>query len=220
MLSYIVIGCGRVGTELAYRLSKNGQKVCVVDQDPRAFDMLPINFRGRTLEGDALNQIVLRRSGMESADGVAVVTGSDTINAVIGHVARSVYQVPNVIVRNYDPRFRSLLEAFHLQTVASTSWGAQRIEELLYHQELRTIFSAGNGEVEVYEFTVPSAWQGRQLVEFIPAEGCCPSAITRSGRAHLPDSTFVLQQGDVVLLSATMAGAEAMRQIIDRTQEA
>jgi len=42
-----------------------------------------------------------------------------------------VYHVPNVVVRNYDPRWQPLHEAFGLQVVSSASWGAQRMEELL-----------------------------------------------------------------------------------------
>ena len=220
MGSFIVIGCGRVGSELAYRLFLSGHKVCVVDQRIKAFDSLSVEFRGRTLQGDGLNQIVLRRAGIEVADGVAVVTGSDTVNVVVGHVARTVFHVHNVVVRNYEPQNRSLFEAFQLQMVSSTSWGAQRIEELLHTQEVHTVYSAGNGEVEIYEFTVPSAWEGRTLGEFLPVEGCCPTAVTRSGRALLPDRNIILNQGDLLLLGATLEGAEAIRKQIDLAKEA
>ena len=87
----------------------------------------------------------------ERADAVAVVTDLDVLNAVVGHLARTYYHVPNVIVRNTDPRYRPILEAFGLQVVSAFSWGAQRIEEMIYHADVRAVFSAGNGEVEVYE---------------------------------------------------------------------
>ncbi len=59
--------------------------------------------------------------------------------------------MPNVVARNYDPRWRVLHEAMGLTSVSSTAWGAQRIEELLERPRLRAVFSAGNGEVELYE---------------------------------------------------------------------
>ena len=210
-MNIIVIGCGRVGSELAFRLFQKGHKVTVVDHRPAAFQTLHPDFRGRTVEGETLNQDVLRRAGMDEADGVAVVTSSDTLNAVVAQIARSVYQIANVIVRNYDPSWRSLHEAFGLQIVGSTSWGAQRIEELLYHREMRTVFSAGNGEIEVYEFTVPQAWDSRQLGDMLPKMDCAPVGLTRAGRALLPNSDTVLQQGDVVLVSATLSGITALR---------
>lgn len=104
-MNLIVIGCGRVGAELTYRLFKQGHKVCVVDLIEKTFLNLPIDFRGRTLEGDAKNQIVLRRAGVETADGVAVVTSSDTVNAVVGHVIQTYYKIPSVVVRCFDPSF-------------------------------------------------------------------------------------------------------------------
>jgi trk system potassium uptake protein TrkA len=157
-----------------------------------------------------LNQQVLRRAGIETADGLAAVTNSDSLNTVVAHAARAVFRVPNVVARNYDPRRRPLFEAFGLQVISSTSWGAQRLEELLYHGEIRTLFSAGNGEVEVYELTVPSLWAGRRMGDLF-REGVCGVAHTRAGRAALPANETILEQGDVVQVSATLEGIEWLR---------
>lgn len=213
-MKFIVVGCGRVGSELATRLFERGHKVTVIDSRPSTFLNLHPEFRGRTVEGEALNQDVLRRAGMEEADGVAAVTSSDTLNAVVAQIARSVYNITNVVVRNYDPAWRSLHEAFGMQIVSSTSWGAQRIEELLYHREMRTVFSAGNGEVEVYEFTVPESWDSRQLGDLLPESDCAPVGLTRAGQAVLPDCDTILQHGDVVLVSATLSGSTNLRKLL------
>jgi len=97
-----------------------------------------------------------------------------------------------------------------LQVISSTSWGAQRLEELLYHGEIRTLFSAGNGEVEVYELTIPSLWAGRRMGDLF-REGVCGVAHTRAGRAALPADDTILEQGDVVQVSATLEGIEWLR---------
>ena len=135
----IVVGCGRLGAELAHRLFQRGHHVTVIDQVDAAFDNLHPLFRGRTVEGEVLNQDVLRRAGIEHADGFAAVTNSDTLNAVVAHVARTVYHVPHVVARNFNPRWRPVHEAFGLQSVSSTTWGAQRIEEKLYEAEVRPV---------------------------------------------------------------------------------
>jgi trk system potassium uptake protein TrkA len=218
-MNIIVVGCGRVGAELAYRLYQKGHQVTVIDQLDTAFDNLPPDFRGRMVEEEVLNQDVLRRAGIEQADGLAAVTNSDSVNAVVAHVARAAYHVPNVVVRNYDPSWRPLHEAFGLQVISSASWGAQRLEELLYHAEIRTVFSAGNGEVEIYEFSVPEAWHGRSLQELLPEGQCLAVALTRAGRAILPSDEMLLEAGDVVLLSATADGIEVLRQQLSSAQE-
>ena len=210
-MEVIVVGSGRLGAELAYRLFEQGHKVTVVDSALSAFHNLHPEFQGRTVEGEALNQDTLRRAGIETADALAAVTSSDTLNAVVAHLARQIFHTPNVIARNYDPNLRPLMEAFEIQMVGSSSWGAQRIEELLYHREMRTVFSAGNGEVEVYEFTVPLEWDGHALQDIQPPEGCTAVALTRSGRALLPDCDTLLRAGDVVLVSATLEGIQRLR---------
>lgn len=207
----IVVGCGRVGSELAYRLYEGGHQVAVVDQVGTSFEHLSPNYRGRTIEGEVLSQEVLKRAGIEEAAGLAAVTNSDPVNAVVGHVARTVFHVPSVVVRNYDPRWLPMHEAFGLQVVSSTAWGAQRIEEMLSHPFGRTVFSAGNGEVEVYEVAIPEAWSRRRLQELLAQGECLPVAVTRAGRSMLPRGEMPLQAGDVVLVSATQRGAQALR---------
>lgn len=207
----IIVGCGRVGAELAYRLYQKGNQVVVLDTEPTAFNNLPPDFRGRTLEGEGLSQDVLHRAEIERADGLAAVTNSDSVNAVVGYVAQTVYNVPRVVVRNYDSRWHSLHEAFGLPVVSSTVWGAQRIEELLHLGDVRVVFSAGNGEVSLYEFIVPALVQGQTLSEIFPEDLCRVMAVTRDGRAMFPLDTLHLEEGDIIHLSATSASLAALR---------
>ena len=210
-MNFIVVGCGRVGAELCYHLFRNGHQVVVVDINKESFNRLHPDFRGRTLEGEGLAEGVLELAGIRDADGLAAVTNSDTLNAVVDHAARPVYNVPNIVARNYDPNLRSILEAFGLQTVGSTYWGAQRVEELLMNPTQRMVYSAGNGEVEVYEVQIPEEWTGRTLGELLqPLKNCYPVALSRAGKSSLPDTGTVLQAGDMLNFSSTFEGMGAM----------
>lgn len=210
-MKVIVVGCGRIGAQLANRLFYMGHQVTVIDIVATAFDNLDPSFRGRTLEGDVLAQDMLRRAGIETTDGLAAVTSSDSLNAVIAHIARSVYSVKNVVARNYEPRWQLLYDAFDIQAVGPSSWGAQRMEEMLSDVSLRTVFSAGNGEVEVYEVPIPGAWEGKRLGDVVNHSGCVPIALTRAGRASMPTSDTILHAGDYLHLSATFEGIECLR---------
>lgn len=207
----LIVGCGRLGAELAYRLFQRGHSVSIVDLDEQAFTKLPADFKGRFSEGSALNQDVLHRAGIEGCDSVAVVTNSDSLNAVVGHLARTMYGVPNVVVRNHDPRYKGIQEAFELQVISSLSWGAQRIEEMMYHTDVRAVFSAGNGEVEIYELSIPENCSGVSVGDLIATDLCMPVAITRAGKAILPNLKSTLQSGDILHVSATLDGVEALR---------
>lgn len=218
-MNFIVVGCGRMGAELAYQLYRQGNQVVVVDQSTNSFDNLDPDFRGRTIEGDGLAQDVLNRAGMQEADGVAVVTNSDVVNAVIGHVARSVYHIPKVIVRNYDARWQSLHDVFGSSVVSSTVWGAKRIEELLHFEDMRMVFSMGNGEVGLYEFIAPESCQGCGLYDLFPPEMCRVVSVSRAGHAILPDDEFQLHAGDVIHLSATPSNMAKLRDTLIPVEE-
>ena len=220
-MNLIVVGCGRVGAELAYRLFKGGHQVTIVDSNRQAFNRLHPDFRGRTLEGEGLAENVLDRAGIKEADGLAAVTNSDTLNAVVAHTARIYYHVPVVVARNYDPNLRPVIESFGLQTVSSTFWGAQRVEELLINPAQRVVYSAGNGEVEVYEVSIPESWNGRTLKELLdPLKNCFAVAITRAGRSSLPDLGMVLQTGDMLNFSSTYDGIGALTSRLSGKAEA
>jgi trk system potassium uptake protein len=208
-MNFIVVGCGRVGAELSYHINKD------------AFNRLHPDFRGRTLEGEGLAEGVLERAGIQEADGLAAVTNSDTLNAVVAHAARTVYNVPNVVARNYDPNLRTVIEAFGLQIVGSTYWGAQRVEELLMNPLQRMVYSAGNGEVEVYEVRIPDEWDGRTLEELLePLDQCYPVALSRAGRSSLPEPGMKLETGDLLDVSSTFEGIGALTARLSQKAEA
>lgn len=215
----IVVGCGRHGAELAQRLSMSHHTVVVLESDEREFKNLPADFHGRMVAGEPLDKDVLHRAGIEQADGMAVVTRSDSLNAVIAHIARTVYNVPHVVTRNFHPRWRPLHEAFGLQVVSSTDWGVQRIEEMLYHEEIRLVFSAGNGEVEIYEIVIGDKWQGHTIEDLLPEGQAIAIALSRGGRATLPSPDTVLEKDDALQVSATMEGIGVLRHRLAPSQE-
>jgi len=220
-MNYIIVGCGRVGAELCYHLFKSGHQVVVVDSKRESFNRLHPDFRGRTLEGEGLAESVLERAGIQEANGLAAVTNSDTLNAVVAHTARIFYNVPNVVARNYDPNLRSVIEAFGLQTVGSTYWGAQRVEELLINPSQKVVYSAGNGEVEIYEVLIPETWNGKTLGDLMnPIRQCYPVALSRAGRASLPETGTKLQSGDLLNVSSTFEGIGALTERLSKKAEA
>jgi trk system potassium uptake protein len=217
-MKIVIVGCGRMGAELARRLFQRGHEISVVDPDKASFSHLAADFEGRINEGEPINRDVLHRAGIERADAVAVVTDSDVLNAVVAHLARTYYNVPKVVVRNTDPRYRAIHESYGLQVISALSWGAQRIEEMLYHSDIRAVFSAGNGEVEIYEVVVPETWKGRKVSDLVPSGEGVPVSVTRAGRAVLPATDFSLESGDVVHISATLEGIEALRDRVNTTR--
>ncbi|MFA5338299.1 MAG: NAD-binding protein [Candidatus Omnitrophota bacterium] len=95
----IIVGCGRVGSELAKLLSNEGHDVVVIDKSPSSFDRLGGTFNGITLVGNGFDQDLLKSAGIEKADAFCTVTNGDNTNLISAQVAKKIFNVPKVIAR-------------------------------------------------------------------------------------------------------------------------
>src|SRR5690606_18128502 len=125
-MRFIVIGCGRTGAGLARRLEADGHDVTVVDTDAGAFDRLGPTFPGTTVHGVGFDRDVLARAGIDSADGLAAVTGNDEVNAVVARLASRMFHVPKVVARLHDPREAEIYRRLGVQVVAPVDWSIHR----------------------------------------------------------------------------------------------
>ena len=212
-MNIIIVGCGRVGVELALSLHQN-HLVTVIDRNATAFDRLGLHFSGRTVQGHGMDRTALERAGIETADALAAVTSSDNLNTIVARIAQDIYHVNRVVARIYNPRRASIYEKLNLQTVSSSTWGAHRIEQLLVHPGMQSISSAGNGEVQVYEFTVPAEWNGHKVSDLVPMEHAIPVALARNGKGILPRFESLLTSQDVLQVSSTPEGVKILRERI------
>jgi len=198
-MKLVIVGCGRIGSELALSVADAGHQVAIIDRAAEAFESVGSNFKGRTICGDVLDQNVLLRAGINEADGLAAVTSDDATNFVIGRVAKEIFRVKNVVVRAYDPRRREVFEALGIRSIASSSWGAQRLNQLLTHPGQLPILSLGHGEVSIVEIKIEQDQAGQSLAD-LRHQGY-PVALVRHGDAILPDPKLSLEVGDLVIIS-------------------
>ncbi|HLF25659.1 MAG TPA: TrkA family potassium uptake protein [Anaerolineae bacterium] len=199
-MNVLIVGCGRVGAELAVSISQQGHAVTIVDMNPGAFERLGPDFKGRTVQGFGFDRSVLQRAGIEAAQAFATTTASDNANIIAAKIARDIYKVPNVVARIYNPARYEVYERMGLQTVASSSWGAQRIQHLLLHPGLIEMELIGHGEVKLLEVKVPAAWVGRPLAGVLNSRALVV-AVTRAGRAFVPRAGETFQTADLAYLS-------------------
>ncbi len=214
-MRFVIVGCGRVGSQLANRLSVQGHEVAIVDRDPVAFRRLSPTFKGRKIEGVGFDRDAMIAAGIERADGFASVTSGDNTNAVSARIARQVFRVPKVVARIYDPRRAEIYRRLGLLTISPTEWGATRIAEVLCHTGMNVLLTVGNGEVNLIEIEVTPHLAGHKVNELVmPGESNVVSLV-RGGRATVPTLGTALQVGDTVQLSvqATAMGrlAEMLR---------
>jgi trk system potassium uptake protein TrkA len=215
----IIVGCGRVGSELAHTVAEKGHTVVILDRDPENFKRLGPDFQGRTIQGDVRDRDVLLRAGIENANGFAAVTPNDDLNLISARTARDLFNVPNIVARVYDPNHARAFEIVGLQTVISSSWSAHRIEQLLTHPGLIELASLGNGEVFLMEAQVPEHMTGKRINDLSQECTCQPTALVRGGQANIISPDTALEAGDLLIIAVSSSNLSQLEEAL-RMEEA
>jgi trk system potassium uptake protein TrkA len=140
-LKLLIVGCGRVGSQLAAEMDKAGHEVVIIDRDPNQFSraasrgVLTNDFKGNQVVGNGTDAEVLRRAGIEDADGFVAVTEGDNRNIMASQVAKHIFKVPRVVARIYDPERAEAYEKLGLHTLCPTIEGAKAIEKALLEKK-------------------------------------------------------------------------------------
>jgi len=139
----VIMGCGRVGAELATLLDREGQEVVILDIDPDAFGQLPDGFKGSCVVGNGIDQDVLQRIGLAEADAFVAVTPGDNRNVMACQIAKHIFGVPRVVCRIFDPIRQELYRNLDLETISPTKEVARLLKQALEREPAETPKSEG-----------------------------------------------------------------------------
>lgn len=213
-MKFVILGCGRVGSQLANSLAVEGHDVSIIDKNPKAFRRLSHMFGGETITGVGFDRDVLVAAGIEQADGFASVTNGDNSNIISALIAKREFRVPRVITRIYDPQRADIYKRFGIPTISSTVWGANELREHLLYAELKSEFSYGSGEVQMIELEVPHRLVGHAVGEIeIPGQ-VMATCVVRLGRAFVPDPATVFEEGDLVYVNVASESMARFNQLV------
>ena len=130
-MKVVIMGCGRVGAQLAILLDDEGHLVTVLDTDTYSFRRLPSIFSGTALLGDGTDEESLKKAGIEEADAFFAITQGDNRNVMAAQIAKHIFNVPKVICRIYDPLRRELYNTLGIEAFSPTTIFAQMLKEKL-----------------------------------------------------------------------------------------
>lgn len=212
-MKIIIVGCGRLGADLAQTLVRRDHSVTIIDKNVDAFIRLGTNFNGKTIEGIGFDRDVLLKAGIERTDCLAAVTNSDEANVVTAQVARHVFHVPRVVARLYDPRQAEIYNRLGLSTIAPNQWGVQRIAELLVYSQMDVVFNLGH-EVGIVEIEIPHLLSGRTVNDLTIPGDVSVIAINRQNHTTLPTFGTVFQTGDRVFLAVMHTAVERLNNML------
>jgi trk system potassium uptake protein TrkA len=213
-MKIIVMGCGRVGSQVSQLLVRQGHEVTVIDHDANTLARLGTEFKGKVVRGIGFDRNVLLEAGVETAEGFVAASSSDNANIVAARIARNIFRVPRVVARLYDPVRAEVYQRLGLTTISSTAWGAQRIVEVVTHTDLDVISLFGDGGTTLVRIEVPARLHGFQVSHMnIPGE-VMVIAITRNDHTFIPVSGTTFQEGDVIYLAVISSSMERLEELL------
>ncbi len=210
----IIVGCGRVGANLANALSAERHQVVVIDSSPASFGRLSREFTGRMLTGIGFDRDVLMQADIEEADALAATTDSDNVNIVVAVTAKETFKVPRVVARIYDPEAAEIYRREGIPTVTPTLLAAATMKSMIAHPQLGIISPLGSGEVKLIEVEATKPIIGRTVQELtIPGESII-HAVVRRGQALIPRTDMRVEAGDVLHISVTMGAVDRLEKLL------
>ena len=113
----LVVGCSSLGATIANKCCLEGKNVMIVDQNAKSFELLSDRFSGYTFVGDATELNILEEAGIASSKEIVIATGNDNINLFVAHIAKKIYDVPNIYVRLSEPDNEILLKGMDIKAI-------------------------------------------------------------------------------------------------------
>jgi trk system potassium uptake protein len=212
----VIVGCGRVGSQLAVGLEGMGHTVAVIDKNKNAFRrFLPERWTGRAVLGFGFDREHLEQAGIQEAQAFAAVTNGDNSNILSARIARETYQVSNVVARIYDPRRAVIYQRLGIPTVATVTWTTDQVMRRLFPEQTVTEWTDPTGDISVIERQLPESWAGQRLMALGQAERFQIVSITRGGEAKLASAEAVGQEGDILHLAVRKDAMDELEARLD-----
>jgi len=207
----IIVGCGRVGSELAKLLSSEGHDVVIIDKHPASFERLGRTFNGLTLTGNGFDLNLLKQAGIEKADAFCAVTNGDNTNLISAQVAKQIFKVPKVIARVYDPQRAHIYSALGLDVISGTILFAAMLRDKIIESRFSS-YLIETKDLGVLEIEVKGELVGKTIADInIPGE-CLAVALRRLEGVTIPQPENVLKAKDVLTAVVKVASLRKIKE--------
>ena len=215
MKSYLVIGLGRFGTQVARELCKLGCEVLVVDVSPELVSQIS-NDVTHAVVGDAQDKEVLRALGAKDFECGIVAIGDNLAASVLVTMNLKELGVPYVICKAHDETHCRVLQKLGADRaiVPEQEQAARLAKSLSSHNVLDYIELSD--EYGIIDIPVPGSWKGKSLKELNvrAALGVNILAIRRGGKINVsPGADFAFAEGDVVVVLGDNAALKKVQKL-------
>jgi len=124
----IVVGCGKIGLELAARLSQIGFNVTIIDKKPNSIQLLPEDYGGFIVIGDATERGTMEQAKANKADLLIVTTDDDSTNYFISMVGAKIFGIPSVLALVNNRENVPLFERSEIKVISPINLAVETFE--------------------------------------------------------------------------------------------
>ena len=221
-LRIIIVGCGKVGSTLIERLDQEGHDITIIDQNPSKITEITNQYDIMGIVGNGASYNVQKEAGIDNADLIIAVTGSDELNLLCCTIARREGRcaaIARVRTPEYSNEIGFIRERLGLAMVINPELEASReAARILSLPTALEISSFAHGTAEMVKIKIPEdnilhnmsiADLGRKM-----GNNVLICAVEREGEFTIPSGNFIMQSGDIISFVGTRKNARAfLRQI-------
>lgn len=215
MKSYIVIGLGRFGSEVAKRLCQLGCEVLAMDVRNEPVQAIS-NDVTHAVVADGRDLSVLRALGAADFDCGIVAIGDSLSESVLATMNLKELGIPRVVCKAHDETHRQVLRKLGAdQIVIPEQEQAYRLARSLSSQNVLDYIELSE-DYGIIDLPLPESWAGKTLRELnVRARlGVNILAIKRESGIHVsPDADFSLGKGDVLVILGSTAALKAVQRL-------
>jgi trk system potassium uptake protein TrkA len=219
----IVVGGGNTGSQLAKFLIEAGHTVRVIDERPAVLEKLGTEIPQEIiLNGDGSSPTVLEKAGIQRAQVLAAVTGSDETNLVVTSLGKFEFNVPRVIARINNSKNAWL---FTSEMGVDVSLNQAEILAKLTAEEMSigdmmTMLKIRRGKFSIVEEKIaPNAPAIGEALKDLPLpNNCVISGIIRQGEIVMPRGATILEEGDEIIALVDDAARGQLAKILGRPE--
>ncbi len=209
-MDIIIIGCGKVGTTLAEQLVREDYNVVMIDTSAERMQRVSDDIDAIKLVGNGASISMQIEAGVQTADMLIAVTGSDEMNLLLPDCEKSGHCHTIARVRNpiYSNELTFIKQQLGISMIINPEYAAAtEISRILRFPSAIKIDPFAKGKVELLKFKVKPEFKldGLSVMD-IDSQFRCDvliGGVERGDEVAIPDGKFVIKNGDMVSIIAS-----------------
>lgn len=193
----IIVGCGRLGSNLAKGLADDGNDICIIDRNREKLDDLGSGFNGHKIKGIEFDSVNLMEAGVTKADVLLAVTPDDSINITVSLIAKKIFYVPKIIARVNEPGKKSIYSKLEIDTISPVEYEIEALKSKLLIDSIDVVAHLDNN-VEIIEFLVNKG-KVTSLEDIEKNYHCIISGLIKDGVVEIPDKKQYINNGERII---------------------